>query len=1080
MIKDRYLIIDELSKLLIDVRQYFLKNINGLDDEKEARNFINSFLMQCLILWFFQLKGFFNHNTSYLITKFKNLSQIPASSKHENYFNFFRSFLSKITITANSLYYNDINFGELVILGPSVLVVDKEKLKSLQIPNNCFYIENRVLDMHISSSKRKMIDLPIFNILEGRNWGEEHIDEYLFGAIYEKLLTHSTKKKIGAYYTPESITAYTAKLTLEKYLIDHINENFDSNYLSLDEILNSDREDILICLLITSQKITVLDPAVGTGHFLEGVIKILLQIYRLLWNYFKKEKIQNLRQSMSGIGTNDAFIGLFEITNEQEFIFNIKYYIINNNLYGSDIDSRVIKIAQARLLLYLMKSFNPSFLKRIDISALKFNLKCGNSLLGFKEWPQEQLTRQLNLDPYFFKEKENGKAVSYKIPIKYQNQLSRIEGELKIPKELLNDIKFLLFALTENELNYSNLKKAKAVISQLNTLQIQATDSRLIESAKLLSSQLTQALRKIFDSLYSIQYKQNLEILNSMKLFHWPLEFPELYYNNESFDIIITNPPYLGESGNKDLFRIYSSCMKEYYEGKIDLWYLFLHRALDLISSNAYLTLITSNYWITASGGEKMRQRIFHETSIINFINFGENKVFSNAQGVHTNILTLKKGKVPNNRIQVALFNKIYPLNTDLTEKIVEQLKFGIYQKELVFRHWDSYFHFLPEDLRIIINYMIDHSKILKECGFQAKEGIVTGLNKITSKQIKKYNLNKEVKGTGVFILDKNVPRDLEIINSFKTNELELLKPFYKNSDISRFTTSYQTQKRIVYLTRKSVGLERLPNIKNHLKKFERILIDSLDNPPFINRPREKTIFTGYKILTPQRSTRNTFAYNSVDWHAAQDVYYIISETQPKIRLKSLLLLLNSKLAFFWFHWMGKRKGNQLELFGEPLNHFPIPKDFDNYQSLSDLADFILFLSLFKELDGNLMQIKDYFETITETIIYEIYFKGNLYSNEKESLNDFSLYHYVMKSLNAINFENHELLTQQSLNHDSLSEDFLLNLRENQEEILQTILDTYEIIQKNKKISKIMNEINSNKWIIKIENFYNNNMNNLC
>ena len=158
----------------------------------------------------------------------------------------------------------------------------------------------------------------------------------------------------------------------------------------------------------------------------------------------------------------------------------------------------------------------------------------------------------------------------------------------------------------------------------------------------------------------------------------------------------------------------------------------------------------------------------------------------------------MKKAKDSNNRIQVVLFDKIYPLNTDLIEKIVEQLQFGINQKELVFKHWDSYFHFLPEDLRIIINYMTDHSKTLKECGFQAKEGIVTGLNKISNKQIEKYDLNKEEKGIGVFILDKNDPRDLEIISTFKTDELELLKPFYKNSDISRFTTSYQTQKRIV------------------------------------------------------------------------------------------------------------------------------------------------------------------------------------------------------------------------------------------------------------------------------------------
>jgi hypothetical protein len=380
---------------------------------------------------------------------------------------------------------------------------------------------------------------------------------------------------------------------------------------------------------------------------------------------------------------------------------------------------------------------------------------------------------------------------------------------------------------------------------------------------------------------------------------------------------------------------------------------------------------------------------------------------------------------------------------------------------------------------------MTNHSEILKKCDFQTKEGIVTGLNKITSKQIRKYNLDKELKGSGVFILDERYLQDLNLINTFEPTELELLKPFYKNSDIQRYTTSYKTQKKIIYLTRKSGDLDKFPNIKNHLAKFDKILFDSLDNPPFINRPRKETIFKGCKIITPQRSTRNTFAYNSVDWYAAQDVYYIISELQPQIRLKSLLLILNSKLAFFWFHWMGKRKGKQLELFGEPLNYFPIPKDFENYHCLSNLTNYILFLSSFKELDENSIRIKEYFEFIADIIIYEIYFKGNLYSNEKESLNEPSLYHYVVKSLKIIDFENHEHLIHQTLNHASLSAEFLLNLRECQEEILQSIFETYEIIQKNEKIGKIIDQINTHEWIIKIKNFSlnniaNENQNKLC
>jgi len=578
--------------------------------------------------------------------------------------------------------------------------------------------------------------------------------------------------------------------------------------------------------------------------------------------------------------------------------------------------------------------------------------------------------------------------------------------------------------------------------------------------------QFSVNLKSKFDKFFSQTYNIELGRLKRLRLFHWFLEFPIVFSKKSGFDIVIANPPYLGESGNKELFRIFSLCLKDYYEGKIDLWYLFLHRSLDLMNSNANLSFVTSNYWLTASGAEKLRSKILSKTSIISFVNFGENKAFSNAQGIHTSIITLKKANSPNSNIKTILFEKIYPINTDLIDKLDNQLIFDIDQRKLVLKDWDSYFHFLPEEYRVIVEYIIHNSIMLKNEGFSTKEGIVTGLNNISAKQIRKYNLSEDMRGMGVFILDKKDERDLYLIEAFNNDELVLLKPFYKNSDIQRFHTNIQSTKKIIYLNRHIVNLEILPNIKRHLKRFSEVLEDSLDNPPFLNRPRNQDIFTKYKIITPQRSVQNSFAYNSYDWYAAQDVYYIISQECSKRRLKSLLLILNSKLAYFWFYWMGKRKGKQLELFGEPLNYFPISKKFDRLIKLSKLTDYLLFLYSIEDLDEKMNQIKIYFDDcITNSLIYELYFEDEFDFIDEMSYSDSSLLQLVNNCIEKIDLEewlglNYKIEFLKAPQDESLHKiEFLRN------KIFQIINESYIALKEDDRVQRIIDLIHSHKWI---------------
>jgi adenine-specific DNA-methyltransferase len=102
------------------------------------------------------------------------------------------------------------------------------------------------------------------------------------------------------------------------------------------------------------------------------------------------------------------------------------------------------------------------------------------------------------------------------------------------------------------------------------------------------------------------------------------------------------------------------------------------------------------------------------------------------------------------------------------------------------------------------------------------------------------------------------------------------------------------------------------------------VLDNSTDNSPYLHRPRDID-FCGSKIVVPQRSYQNTFAYNDIPWYASADVYFI-TEKERDVSIKYCLALLNSKLYYLWLYHKGKRKGEMLELYQVPLSEIPIKK----------------------------------------------------------------------------------------------------------------------------------------------------------
>jgi adenine-specific DNA-methyltransferase len=566
----------------------------------------------------------------------------------------------------------------------------------------------------------------------------------------------------------------------------------------------------------------------------------------------------------------------------------------------------------------------------------------------------------------------------------------------------------------------------------------------------------------------SVQF--NLKSADSLFL-DWKSIYSDLFTTQEGFTIILTNPPYMGESDNKELFRMYARMFPEYYEGKLDLWYLFFHQALELLKPDGIVTILSSSYWLTASGASKLRKRVLNETYIMKYINFGNNKVFKSAQGVHTSLITVKNCKKRNSGIDCTIYNQKLNPDQDLIKELPLQLNFFIDQNELTLSDWDDYFHFSPSYITSILKKIAQHAISLAEADYYVKEGLITGLNKITRRQVKKYGYSESWVNNGVFILDLNNVNDQQIIEKFSNDEKKHVKPLYKNSDIIRYSTNQHTSLNLLYIQRKNTDISMTPNIAKHLENYRIAMENSLDHPPFINRPRRKQIFLSPKIVVPQRTHNIRFGYNCTEWFAGQDVYFILDYQNSEIKLKNLLAFLQSKLGFFWFSWMGKKKGSQFEFYGESLSYFPIPKRYKEDPLLKKIVDYLIFLYSIQDLSSEFVLIRNFFDdVVVNLLVYEHYFDSLILQipNFTESLTKFRS--FLEESLEEIQLE--EFLQIRYKMNSSQMSNTQAQFKRLKNHFLQTIDQCYKVIESNQLLDWLNKQLKTIPEIENIDLFY--------
>ncbi|HEH5552387.1 TPA: Eco57I restriction-modification methylase domain-containing protein, partial [Campylobacter jejuni] len=859
------------------------------------------------------------------------------------------------------------------------------EISSLSNDLKLFYYKNTVLKDDKCKAKKGQVGLLeyLFEFLDSFDFGsddeqseilsqKELISSSVLGNVFEKLNGY----KEGSFYTPSFITSYMCKESITKVVLDKFNAQFDLDAKDISELRKSLRKEDKKAQKELLNSIKICDPAVGSGHFLVSALNVMLSIYDEL-NLFDEEfylEVQN--DEILITGRKGEFIEYKRPSTPkdkahliQQELFHTKKDIIENNLFGVDINPNSCEITKLRLWIELLKhSFYQSFddgnyhdlktLPNIDI-----NIKCGNSLVS-----------------YF----ETGKSLSHYPNIKERiNKYKRIVKDYKegfytdkshINQEIKNlKISFKNFCFADKfkkEMKGFNDKCEKYSKKYGNFLAVDDENLKFFVSANLTLFDFDEKeatkefanLKKEYDNIFNLE---------SNHPFEWRFEFPEILDddgNFKGFDLIIGNPPYIKENDNKDLFT--NTKKLRTYQGKMDIWYHFVGRGFDILKNNGYLAFIATNNWVTNSGAKKLRNIVLEESQILSLVDFSSFMVFDSAS-IQTMIMQFQKIKPPKNyefhfakiTTQTPIYEDAINLLKNEKTQNNEILKINLTPKKFI----DKTLNFTKSDYEELFNKIQKYGKFYLE-EKEVANGIHPHYDFINNRINSNHNFAFKI-GQGIFGLSEEEKEKLKLTKL----ENNLVKPYYDTQNFLKFFFKKNNHQWLIYTNssfKNPNSMDDYPNLKKHLDKFQNVITS--DNKPYgLHRARDEKFFTGSPRIVALRKCVGEPKFSYVDFDCYVSATFYVIKTQ-RINVKYLTTILNSKLIAFWLKHKGKMQGNNYQIDKEPLLNIPIVTINSKNQKIADelinLVDEILKV---KEQDKNANTQE--LENKINSLVYKLY-----------------------------------------------------------------------------------------------------------
>ncbi len=735
------------------------------------------------------------------------------------------------------------------------------------------------------------------------------ISASVLGLIFEKINGY----KDGSFYTPSFITMYMARETISKTVIDQFNAAKGWQCKTLTDLHNKDLNITEANALINNIKIC--DPAVGSGHFLVSALNEMLRIKSEL-GVLVSEDGKRIKDYELSIENDDLIIksaegelfeykkGNSEKTRIQKTLFKEKQLLIENCLFGVDINPNSVNICRLRLWIELLKNAYYKEDGQLDtLPNIDINIKCGNSLISRFGLADDLDSKTIKAEIQDYKQK----VTQYKENIgskrdvlqaidamkaKFQQTLKSGHAATQTFNQELSEY--------VREYDYESLSKDLAFVA-FNLKLPRATHDMfgkaIDEKAK------TKKREKVEHALTKAKEIESGKIYQNA--FEWRFEFPEVLNEQGEFvgfDVVIGNPPYIKEDKNKSAFDGLHE--KPCYQGKTDIWHLFTDQALEVIKPNGLVSFIAKNQWMESQSASNMRKVIYAKSDIKSIVDFGTNMVFDeaaqqtmvfllqkNAQNL-THEIAYKKfvSKLDNNEIAKFIDTKEQSEKVKLISKQIPKT----YDELANLTFSDSTQELLLLKIEALKNFEFNEST-------EIAQGIIGGPDEafiIKAEELKNFSEKEKpfIKMLHTSTERWFTPDTTDYIfyisaKNFKDNQID---------DYPNIKTKLEPHKDVIK-NGENAGLSQRREVLNGRKKWYHLWWER----------DEKFFVGGQRLVWAKRTNGSKFTVTEMALYGTANLFFIKSE---RINLKYLAALLNSKLMYFYMHQRLKHTGDLLQI----------------------------------------------------------------------------------------------------------------------------------------------------------------------
>lgn len=611
------------------------------------------------------------------------------------------------------------------------------------------------------------------------------INASVLGLIFEKINGY----KDGSFFTPGFITMYMCRETIRKAVVQKFNEVKNWNCEQFDQLYDKIEDRKEANQIVNSIK--VCDPAVGSGHFLVSALNEMIAVKSdlgILYDYQGRllrdlqVEVINDELYITDKETAEEFYYLapkprtektmrymfggdsFKYTLKtipyrhliQQSLFKEKQTIIENCLFGVDINSNSVKICRLRLWIELLKNayYTPesNFTALETLPNIDINIKCGNSLVS---------RFALDADLSAALKKKKFTIETYRSAVANYKTATNKEAKWELVK-LINAVKENFVAEIRRE-----SKKAIDLAKLEYQLGIKLAPDIFggeVSSQRGAKTKEKEQIKKLQDQIEKL--KEEIENEKNNKIyenaFEWRFEFPEVLDNDGNFvgfDVVIGNPPYIRQ---EEFSEIKSYLLNAYHKtgtGTADLFVYFTELALKLLKEQGEFCFIIPNKWMRAGYGQKLRAFVAQH-KIHQLIDFGDLPVFEEAT-TYPNIIQLRKSD---------------------SEKVFEACSVDTLNFEHDLKHY-----LMNNQILVNVDELSPDGWTLSDTKVQA---LLTKLKR-KGKPLGEYVNGKIYYGiktalNEAFVIDRET-RDRLILEDAKS--AEVIKPFLAGRDIKRYQT---------------------------------------------------------------------------------------------------------------------------------------------------------------------------------------------------------------------------------------------------------------------------------------------------